>query len=648
MIGRIIIDDVRPSTPGGQFPAKAVAGVPFTVRADVFTDGHDRLAARSVFVASSPTRTGSSPPRGTSFEFDLADGGNDSWGAEATLGVAGLYRFWVEAWRDRFSTWKRRAEILAEAGADMGVELEEGARLLDARAAVSGSEILVDCAVRMRDQDAGVLERMSAAFSDEVAAEMKGPLFAADLVCSQHQEIWVDRIRAGFGAWYELFPRSHGGFRGVTERLGTLAEMGFDVLYLPPIHPIGHTARKGRNNSLLAAPDDPGSPWAIGSEDGGHEDIHPELGTVEDFEKMIAEADASGVEIALDYALQCSPDHPWVKQHPEWFVHRADGSIAYAENPPKKYQDIVPFNFWPEREEDRVALWEACLGILETWIGRGVKIFRVDNPHTKPVAFWEWCLGRVRRSHPEVIFLAEAFTRPKMMAKLAEVGFSQSYTYFTWRRTKEELAQYGSEVHHGPSSDYMRPNFWPNTPDILSHPLRGGPRSAFAARLVLAALMVPNYGVYSGYELCENEPASEENEEYLYSEKYEVKERDYSQASSLSSLMATLNGIRRNHQSLQRLGNFYPVASSNPSIFAFARVGAPSDTMVIVVNLDPYHPQEDTLTLDLAMVGMPQDREYVAHDELSGERYSWIGPNPYVRLDPSVTVAHVLSLSRPE
>ena len=470
------------------------------------------------------------------------------------------------------------------------------------------------------------------------------------LTASEPVPLWVDRERALVGAWYELFPRSFGGFKGTAARLADLAAMGFDVVYLPPVHPIGETARKGPNNTLTAGPDDPGSPWAIGSAEGGHTAIHPDLGTVDDFRDLVAEAEAQGLEIALDYALQCSPDHPWVKEHPEWFHHRADGTIACAENPPKVYQDIYPLNFWPVKEADRKAMWDACKGILDYWIGLGVKIFRVDNPHTKPMAFWEWAIKEVQDDHPEVLFLSEAFTRPKVMARLAEIGFSQSYTYFTWRTEQhgpDGLWAYLDELAHGPVADYMRPNFWPNTPDILSGPLRNGPPAAFAMRLVLAATMSPSYGVYSGYELFENEPASDSNEEYLYSEKYEIKHRDYDRPDSLAPLMTVLNGTRRRHPALQRLRSIRFHSTTNPEVIAYSKESDDgADAVLVVVNLDPHWTQDATVFLDLAALGLPGDRPYPVVDELTGDVYEWSGATPYVRLEPAVRVAHVFDLSR--
>jgi starch synthase (maltosyl-transferring) len=431
------------------------------------------------------------------------------------------------------------------------------------------------------------------------------------------------------------------------KRLPDVAGMGFDIVYLPPVHPIGRSFRKGPNNTLEAGPDDPGSPWAIGSEEGGHTAVHPDLGTIDDFDRFVAEAAGHGLEVALDYALQCSPDHPWVREHPEWFHHRPDGTIKYAENPPKKYQDIYPINFWPPDDEHRRALWDACKAVLDHWIGHGVRIFRVDNPHTKPLAFWEWMLPAVHAEHPDAVFLAEAFTRPKMMAKLAEVGFSQSYTYFTWRTTKQELGDYILEVSDGPASDYMRPNFWPNTPDILSGPLRNGPPSAFRLRLVMAATMVPNYGVYNGYELCENEPASDANEEYLHSEKYELKHRQWDDPSSLAPFMARLNDVRRRHPALALLHGTRLHDVDSEHLLAYSKATPDGDDVVlVVVNLDPWAWHEGTLALDLDALGLADDRPFVVHDELTGAAYRWHGRWNYVRLDPAEQPAHVFSVHR--
>ena len=639
MTGRLVIDSVRPSTPD-RFPAKAVVGESVRVSADIFRDGHDRLAARVRW----------RPAGGKWSETDLHEGDNDSWEGTVRFSEPGVHEFVVEAWTDQYATWRHKVTTKLAAGQEVDLELEEGARLLEARRPRGKGELaqIIDGAVAaLREKDAAPPERLTASLSDAVAMALVGPQSAPDLTKSATMRIRVDRQIALRGAWYEMFPRSEGGFTGALSRLPAIADMGFDIVYLPPIHPIGTSFRKGRNNTLVAGPGDPGSPWAIGSEHGGHDAIDPDLGTDKELRAFLARADELGLEVALDYALQCSPDHPWVRDHPEWFHLRPDGSIAYAENPPKRYQDIFPINFWPEKDKDRQALWEACRDLLLHWLGLGIRIFRVDNPHTKPVAFWEWLIPEVMAVDPGVVFLAEAFTRPKMMAKLAEVGFSQSYTYFTWRDTADELREYVTELAHGPTADYMRPNFWPNTPDILAGPLRDGSLSAFRMRLVLAATLVPSYGIYSGFELGENEPASETNEEYLNSEKYEIKDRLWSDPESLAPFVALINGIRRRHRAFDWLRNVTFHHSANPAVLAYSKhTDDRSDVMLVVVNLDPDSISEATLWIDLGALGLPWDQPFEAHDELSGHTFTWTGPEPYVLLDPAVAPAHILHLRR--
>jgi starch synthase (maltosyl-transferring) len=598
VIGRIVLDDPRPRTPGGH-PAKAVIGESVHVSADVFRDGHDLLAARVQWrpVGESKWR-----------EAPMEHLGNDRWEAVIEPAALGLHELVVEAWTDRLATLAHDIEVKQAAGEPVDVERQEVT--LEKKRQKAGQE-------------------------------------PDDLTRTEPFHLWVDRERAQVGAWYELFPRSEGGLkRAARNRLPAVAAMGFDVVYLPPIHPIGRSHRKGPNNTLVAGPTDPGSPWAIGNELGGHTAVEPSLGTVKDFDAFVTAADKLRMEVALDYALQCSPDHPWVAEHPEWFHRRPDGSIKYAENPPKKYQDIYPINFWPADDADRVALWDACKQILDHWIGHGVRIFRVDNPHTKPLAFWEWVIPEIQKDHPETLFLAEAFTRPKMMAKLAEVGFSQSYTYFTWRNTKAELQQYLEEITQGPTADYMRPAFWPNTPDILSGPLRDGPPSAFRMRLFLAATMVPTYGVYSGYELCENQPASPANEEYLFSEKYEIKHRDWHRSDSLAPFVTRLNDIRRRHPAFAELRNITFHPSDYDGILVWSKHTSDfSDVMLIVVNLDPLNFHEDTIHVDLAALDLPVDGPYRAYDELTGASYIWYGAHQYVAIDPALQPGHVFHLT---
>jgi len=649
MLGRIVIEDIRPRTTTGSYPAKGSVGERVDVSADIFRDGHDILAAR-VQWRHIGDRSWSLAP--------MAMVVNDRWEASFVPRKVGPHEIAVEAWTDRFATLRHDIEAKRGAGQDLETELEEGARLLEALApkvAKKHRERLADAATAMRRQDCAIDVRLTAGLDDAIGQILQGVPDPWDLTRSSVVALWVDRERARVGAWYELFPRSEGGFEGAMKRLTAVADMGFDIVYLPPIHPIGRSHRKGRNNTLVAGPEDPGSPWAIGGEEGGHTEVNPELGTIEDFDRFVGEAEAQGLEVALDYALQCSPDHPWVRDHPEWFHHRPDGSIKYAENPPKKYQDIYPINFWPEgrpggdpgetADTARQALWEACKGILDHWISHGVKIFRVDNPHTKPMAFWEWLIPAVQADHPDTIYLAEAFTRPKVMAKLAEIGFTQSYTYFTWRTERWELEEYLTEIALGPKAEFMRPNFWPNTPDILSGPLRNGPPAAFMLRFVLAATMTPSYGMYSGYELCENQPMSETNEEYFESEKYEIKRREWDQPGSLAPFISRVNDIRRRHPALALLRNIRFHYADNQQIICYSKATDDGrDVVLVVVNLDPWNTQEATLSLDLSVLGV--DGSFQVLDELGGETYTWHGPSPYVRLDPAMPahILHVLPL----
>ncbi len=644
MLGRITIDAVTPTTPTREFPAKAVVGEVVTVRAKIFQDGHDLLGAR-VRWRREGKRTWHSAPLN-----DMATG-TDDWSGTFSPSVVGAHEFEVEAWKDRFATWRHDVEIKAAVGDDIELELEEGARILESLAPALGSRSrrrVLDAAEGLRRTTCALQTRLNAGLDDRVA-ELVAPVPDADVTRSASFPLWVDRPRGGFGAWYEFFPRSEGGLAGAAKRLPAIAEMGFDIVYLPPIHPIGTSHRKGPNNTLTPGPDDPGSPWAIGSPEGGHTAIHPDLGTLDDFRHFVNEAGDLGLEVALDYALQCSPDHPWVREHPEWFWQRPDGSIKYAENPPKKYQDIYPLNFWPARDADRQALWKACRDVLRYWVDQGVRVFRVDNPHTKPMAFWAWVIERIHRDHPDVVFLAEAFTRPDVMAKLAEVGFTQSYSYFTWRTEPAELQAYVEELAYGPTADYMRPNFWPNTPDILSGPLRHGPPAAFLMRFVLAATLAPSYGMYSGYELFENAPASDTNEEYLHSEKYEVRPRDWARPDSMAPFIATVNAVRRRHPAFRWLRNVrFHGSGHNDRFLVFSKGHRDDgDLVLVVVNTDAHNPQETVLQLDLGAIGIPWMGPYTATDELTGESYLWDGPNPYVRLDPTRgQVAHVFDLTR--
>jgi starch synthase (maltosyl-transferring) len=634
----IVVDDVRPRTPSG-FPAKGVVGERLVVSARLIADGHDQLGARLRWRRQG-ARTWKVEP--------LTLGDSDHWTGAFLPQEIGIHQFVIEAWTNRYATWRHEVELKVAAGLAVDLELEEGALVLrdlaEGVAAGPDRDRLLAAAAAVVRTSCSLDVRLGGACDDAIAA------LAARIPDTRVSEsavgrVWVDRERAAVGAWYELFPRSFGGLAGAAAHLDYVADLGFDVVYLPPVHPIGRTNRKGRDNTLVAAPDDPGSPWAIGAAAGGHEELDPGLGTWQDFDAFVARAGELGLEVALDYALQCSPDHPWVRDHPEWFRIRPDGSVRHAENPPKKYEDIHPIEFWPADDADRIALWEACRHVLDVWIARGVRIFRVDNPHTKPLAFWEWLLADVRGRHPDTVFLAEAFTAPAMMAKLAEIGFSQSYTYFTWRTAAWELRDYVVELTQGPLADYMRPAFWPNTPDILSGPLRRGPRAAFALRLVLAATLVPTYGIYSGYELCENEPASDTNEEYANSEKYELKDRDYAAFDSLAPVIRRINEVRRNHPGVWALRDIRFHHSDNDQVLVYSRGHASDGLLLCIVNLDPVHAQDTTVRLDLGAVGLSASLSYQVVDEFTGDAYTWRGDANFVRLDPAAgQVAHLFSV----
>ncbi|MFJ6084840.1 alpha-1,4-glucan--maltose-1-phosphate maltosyltransferase [Streptomyces sp. NPDC092369] len=643
-IGRIPVRDVRPIVDYGRRPAKAVAGESFQVSATVFREGHDAVAA-NVVLTDPEGRPGPWTPM-----RELAPG-SDRWAAEVRPAAAGRWTYQVEAWSDPVATWRHRARIKIPAGIDTGLVLEEGATLFE-RAATGMPEAaarttLLAAAKTLLDDSLPVAARLAAGLTPEVDAVLAGHPLREFVTASDPLPLLVERERALYGAWYEFFPRSEGGtpeqphgtFRTAARRLPAIAAMGFDVLYLPPIHPIGTTFRKGRNNTLSAGPEDVGVPWAIGSPEGGHDAVHPQLGTVEDFAWFVGEADRLGLEIALDFALQCSPDHPWVQKHPEWFHHRPDGTIAYAENPPKKYQDIYPIAF----DADFEGLVAETLRVLRLWMGYGVRIFRVDNPHTKPVMFWERVIGEINASDPDVIFLAEAFTRPAMMRTLAQIGFQQSYTYFTWRNTKQELTEYLTELSTETAA-YMRPNFFVNTPDILHEFLQEGGRPAFELRAVLAATLSPAWGVYSGYELCERVPLRAGSEEYLDSEKYQLKPRDWhtaeNQGRSIAPLITQLNTIRRRHGALRQIRNLRFHPTDNDAIIAYSKT-TDGDTVVVIVNLDPHHTQEATVSLDMPQLGLDWNAFMSVHDELTGETYHW-GRTNYVRLEPGRAPAHVL------
>jgi starch synthase (maltosyl-transferring) len=607
LLRRVIVEAVTPEVDEGRYPAKRTVGEDLVVEADVYADGHDVLAAMLLWRRRGEERWNETPMEALP---------NDRWRASFTLAEAfATYEFTVEGWVDARATWKHALEKKRAAGQDVTSErLEE----------------------TLLPEDSG---RSTATRYPRVLT------------------VIAERERARFGAWYEMFPRSAGTdpsrsatFAEAAERLRYIASMGFDVVYLPPVHPIGTGFRKGRNNALAAEPGDPGSPWAIGSSDGGHTAVEPGLGTLEDFDRFVDAARAQQLEVALDIAFQASPDHPYVQEHPEWFRHRPDGTIKYAENPPKKYQDIYPFDF---ASSDWQALWRELKSVIEFWIARGVTIFRVDNPHTKPFGFWEWALAEIRAAHPDTIFLAEAFTRPKIMRHLAKIGFSQSYSYFTWRNTKEEIEEYFTELTVTDVREYMRPNLFANTPDILHEYLQKGGRPAFQVRLILAATLGANYGIYSGFELSENVPIRPGSEEYLDSEKYQIRPRDFDRPDSLAELIARVNGIRREHPSLQFDHGLAFHETDNPQLICYSKrtpldgaQGRPGgeDPILVVVNLDPFNMQHGYIKLPLVDWGLPPDSIVQAADLLSNEIYTWRGEWNYVRLDPRLNVAHVLAL----
>jgi len=663
--GRIPVVDVQPTVDCGRFPAKAVVGETFTVSATVFREGHDAVAAAVVLapVEARGARKPRTPP--PLVRMRLVEPGFDRWAADVTPDAEGDWTFHVEAWDDPLGSWRHAAEIKVPAGLDVELVLEEGARVFEraAKGAPKGParDLLSDVVRALRDTSRPPEVRLDAALASDVQALVE-QYPVRDLVTrSAKLPVQVDRERALYGSWYEFFPRSEGAIPPMSgtlstasHRLPAVAAMGFDVVYLPPVHPIGRSFRKGPNNMLTPGETDPGVPWAIGSAEGGHDAIHPELGTIDDFDAFVARARELGMEIALDLALQCSPDHPWVTEHPEWFTTRADGTIAYAENPPKKYQDIYPVNF----DNDPAGIYAEVRRVIQVWIDHGVTAFRVDNPHTKPLEFWEWLLADVRAAHPDVLFLAEAFTRPAMMQTLARIGFHQSYTYFTWRNTKKELAEYLTEVS-GEDGSFMRPSFWPTTHDILPPYLQDGGTAGFAVRAVLAATGSPTWGIYSGYELVENVPRPGV-EEQIDNEKYELKPRDWARADVLGirTLLTRLNEIRREHPALQQLRDLRVHRTSDDALLCFSRHLAAehsptgrADTVVVVVNLDPHATHEGTVHLDLAALGVAPtgvDGEalFAAHDELSGHTYAW-GSEPFVSLDPQVQVAHVIHVRNP-
>ncbi len=643
---RVIIDGVEPEIDRGRFPIKRVVGEKVIVEADVFSDSHDAISSVLLYRKDTETEWNESP-------MDYL--ANDRWRGDFQVNELGQYHYTVEAWADHFKSWQQDLTKKTRAGQDVSIDLLVGAELIQKtipRATSPDAGRLQELAGALRSrQDPS--QTIPLALSEEIRGLMaKYPDRECATVYDRELVVVVDREKARFSTWYEMFPRScgsepdqHGTFRDVEDRLPYIAGMGFDVLYLPPIHPIGQTHRKGKNNAPTARPEDPGSPWAIGSKEGGHKDVHPQLGTVEDFRRLVTKAAEYDIEIALDLAFQCTPDHPYVEKHPAWFGLRPDGTIQYAENPPKKYEDIYPLNFETEQWQ---ALWQELKDVVLFWIDQGVRIFRVDNPHTKPFHFWEWLITEIKRDYPEAIFLAEAFTRPKVMTHLAKLGFTQSYTYFAWRNTKWELTQYMTELTQTDVCDYFHPSFWPNTPDILTEYLQVGERPAFMARLVLAATLAASYGIYGpAFELCENRPKALGTEEYMGSEKYEIRHWDIKREDSLKSFIARVNRIRRENPALQSDWNvhFHPV--DNEELICYSKhTGDLSNIILVIVNLDPHHLHGGWVELPVGLFGLDSQQPYQAHDLLSDARYLWHGERNYVEIDPRVVPAHIFSLRR--
>jgi starch synthase (maltosyl-transferring) len=638
----VVIESVAPAVDGGRYPIKRELGGRVEVSADVFKEGHEVLA---VFLRH--RRADEAAWR----ETPMTHVDNDRWAGGFAAEDNARYLYTIEALPHPFRSWLADLGKRVAAGQDVASELLEGAALVRAAAGRAGGP---DAAALRAWADRltrpGQAEAVAAAGDAALADLMYRHLDRSDATWADREyEVVVDRERARFAAWYEFFPRSgvpgrHATFRDAEAQLERAAAMGFDVVYLPPIHPIGRTHRKGRNNTLVAEPGDHGSPWAIGGVEGGHDAVHPDLGTLADFDRFVARARSLGLEVALDFAIQCSPDHPWVREHPEWFFHRPDGSIKYAENPPKKYQDVYPVNFYGE---DPAPLWQEMKRIVEFWIGHGVTAFRVDNPHTKPVRFWEWLIREVQTAHPEVIFLSEAFTRPKMMKVLAKAGFTQSYTYFTWRNAKPELQEYLTEITTAPVAEYFRGNLWPNSPDILHETLQRGGRPAFKLRLVLAATLSSLYGIYSGYELCENQPFAPGSEEYLYSEKYEPKARDWDAPGNLTAFVTRINQLRREHRALQLYRNLTFHAADDPHILWYSKATpAGADVVFVAANLDCFATHAGMVEVPLHDLGLAPDQPYGMHEVLSDVTYEWRGPRGFVELDPDRDPAQIFVLRR--
>jgi len=644
---RVIIENITPEIDGGTFAAKRVCGERVDVEADIFADGQEVISGRLLFRSEAEEEWHERPLR-----FVV----NDRWRATFPVEEIGRYQYTLVAWIDRFKSWRRDLQKKAEVNEHSELDFLTGALLIEEtaeRSSARDKNELTKVVELLRDKDSNLSSKLAAAMSDDLLQLVERyPDRSAETRYDKELAVVVDREKARFSAWYEMFPRSsaakpgaHGTFKDCEGLLPYVASMGFDTLYLPPIHPIGYTHRKGKNNSIVAAASDPGSPWAIGSLEGGHKSIHPQLGTLKDFRSFIVKAESVGLEVALDLAYQCSPDHPYVREHPKWFRWRPDGTVQFAENPPKKYQDIYPLDFTTEQWRE---LWEELRSIIEFWYQQGVRIFRVDNPHTKPLPFWEWLIQTVKQDHPEVIFLAEAFTRPKVMYRLGKLGFTQSYTYFTWRNTKAEITEYFQELTQTEVREYFRPNLWSNTPDILPEYLQFGGRAAFMIRVILAATLGANYGIYgAAFELLENRPREPGSEEYLDSEKYEIKHWNRESADSLKDFITRINRIRKDNPALQCDWSLRFHEIDNEQMICYTKQTADLDNIiVVVVNLDPHHVQSGWVKIPLEPLNLEAADSYQAHDLLIGARFLWHGARNYVQLDPKTGPAHVLRLRR--
>lgn len=642
---RVVIEHVQPEVDGGKFPIKRVVGERIVVQADIFADGHDALRAELLY-----RRQGERSWSKVSMHFL----NNDRWQGEFMVEQEGVCYYTLEAWVDPFQTWKQDLQKRVDAGQDVQVDLKIGVTYINKQ----GNRVLgrdkprLARLIRVLQDSSNPEKGREVALGLELETLMgRYPIRKFATRYDQELAIVVDRSKAQFSTWYERFPRScasdpghHGTFKDCERLLPEIARMGFDVLYLPPIHPIGKTNRKGKHNATVVGPEDPGSPWGIGSEEGGHMAVHPQLGTSKDFDRLLERAKGHGIEVAMDLAYQCSPDHPYVKGHPAWFRWRPDGTVQYAENPPKKYQDILPINF---ETEDWQGLWKELKRVVLFWIGHGIRIFRVDNPHTKPYSFWEWLISEVKRKHPDVIFLAEAFTRPKVMYRLAKLGFSQSYTYFTWRTTKQELTTYLTELTQTERREFFRPNFWPNTPDILPEHLQGAGRPAFVMRFILASTLSSNYGIYGPpFELCVNTPMAA-TEEYDHSEKYEIIHWDWDRAGHIKDIITRVNWIRRQNPALQRTGNIRFCEVDNPELLAYSKSTEDcTNIIVVVVNLSLSFTHSGWVHVPIGEWGIDPSVSYGVEDLLNGEKYVWQGEHNYVELNPHVMPAHIFRVSR--